>query len=372
MNVVTKITCPICETDCKEQSNNGYYETCRRCGKYLIETPVKEWLKPYIDYLAPSLDEQALKRQRMIASSMISEREKDSEPTDDDINRRLHLHNGDKLYREFGSALTQATLKRMLNTSDKPVTEKADRLLERLGDRCSYVGEELKILLNDYELHAKCWILDSVELKGFIEYLISREFVKYPTDNDKVENTIKVIITPNGWQRIEELQRPNSDSSQCFVAMWFDENGKMKDTREAIRCAIEKSGYFPRIIDEKHHTERNDDEIIKEIRRSKFMVADLTCGVVTESTKSDADKDPTEKEHDVVRGSVYYEAGFAHGLGLPVIFTGKKGVKPHFDVAHYNRIIWKDGNLDEFGENLTNKIEALFNHGPYKPSQENA
>ena len=43
-----------------------------------------------------------------------------------------------------------------------------------------------------------------------------------------------------------------------------------------------------------------DDEIIGEIRRSRFLVADFTHG----------DKG--------ARGSVYYEAGFAYGLGLPV------------------------------------------------------
>ena len=52
-----------------------------------------------------------------------------------------------------------------------------------------------------------------------------------------------------------------------------------------------------------------DDEIIAEIRRSWFVVADFTCGTV-----------PHEgKEVAIPRGGVYYEAGFAQGLNVPLI-----------------------------------------------------
>jgi hypothetical protein len=46
---------------------------------------------------------------------------------------------------------------------------------------------------------------------------------------------------------------------------------------------------------------------IAQIRRSKFLIADFTCG----QTKDHG-------EH-IVRGSVYFEAGFAAGLNLPII-----------------------------------------------------
>jgi hypothetical protein len=44
------------------------------------------------------------------------------------------------------------------------------------------------------------------------------------------------------------------------------------------------------------------------------------------------------------RPSVYYEAGFAHGIGRDVICTCRQGSKAglHFNVRHLGQIIWND------------------------------
>lgn len=121
-------------------------------------------------------------------------------------------------------------------------------------------------------------------------------------------------------------------------------------------------------IDNVEHSNDINDEIIAQIRRSRFMVCDLTG----------------------YRGGVYFEAGFAYGLGLDVIYTcrddwakdeyfkdnsgkeirslldgngnkieiKKEGV--HFDLAHRNRIEWSPAKLEEFAEKLTNRIKALI------------
>ena len=91
-----------------------------------------------------------------------------------------------------------------------------------------------------------------------------------------------------------------------------------------------------------------------------------------------------------LRGGVYFEAGFAYGLGMPVIYTCrkdwcdldqlrdgdgnviktlkdshdrdirvmKKGV--HFDLAHRNRIEWEIDKLNEFKVKLENRIKAVI------------
>ena len=100
----------------------------------------------------------------------------------------------------------------------------------------------------------------------------------------------------------------------------------------------------------KPHANKIDDEIIAEIQRSRFLVADFTHG------------------DDGARGGVYYEAGFAHGLNRPVIFSCRENMvdKLHFDTRQYNHILWKNENLDEFRKDLTNRIEALIGEGPNK------
>ena len=108
--------------------------------------------------------------------------------------------------------------------------------------------------------------------------------------------------TARGWQELDNLKRPRTNSSQAFVAMWFNET-----TNDAyingIELALKTTGYKPIRIDKKEHNNKIDDEIVAEIRRSHFLIADFTC------------------EPRNVRGGVYYEAGFAQGLGIPVIST---------------------------------------------------
>ena len=59
--------------------------------------------------------------------------------------------------------------------------------------------------------------------------------------------------------------------------MWFDES--MDQAFEVgIEPAIEEAGYKPLRIDRKEHVNKIDDEIIAELRRSRFVVADFTQG----------------------------------------------------------------------------------------------
>ena len=110
--------------------------------------------------------------------------------------------------------------------------------------------------------------------------------------------------------------------------------------------AIESGGYDPFRIAEADFLNPITDKIIAEIRRSRFLVADFTHGT------------------DGARGSVYYEAGFAHGLNIPVIFTAQEGTKPHFDMSTYPHIFWNPDNLPAFRSDLTEHIMKLEELGP--------
>ena len=153
-----------------------------------------------------------------------------------------------------------------------------------------------------------------------------------------------VIVTVDGHRRIEQTES-RVDSSQAFVAMWFDDI--MSEAFEnGIEPAILEAGYVPLRIDQKEHVNKIDDEIISELRRSRFLVADFTQG------------------DDGARGGVYYEAGFAHGLGIPVIFTCRQDAVDtlHFDINHYNHIVWT--TPEELRERLRNRIRANIDNVP--------
>src|SRR5271165_6192652 len=101
----------------------------------------------------------------------------------------------------------------------------------------------------------------------------------------------------------------SDEETAFYLASWVFEQNKI--------------GVIPR-IDRKEHDGKIDDQIIAEIRRSAFVVADFSGH----------------------RGGVYYEAGFAHGIGRRVIFTCKQAEidKLHFDIRQYNTILWTTPN----------------------------
>jgi hypothetical protein len=151
-------------------------------------------------------------------------------------------------------------------------------------------------------------------------------------------------ITPAGWARVHELQHVHGSGTQGFIAMWFDE--QVKAASGAIGRGIEAAGYNSVLMNQVEHNNRIDDEIIARIRGSKFLVADLTRS----------------------RGGVYFEAGFALGLGLRVIWLCREDdlANVHFDNRQYNFITWRAEALDQLEKRLKDRIEATLGHGPLK------
>ena len=74
---------------------------------------------------------------------------------------------------------------------------------------------------------------------------------------------------------VEEHLGAQDHQKQAFVAMWFAPF--MEEVYDlAFAPAIEAAGYEPVRIDRKEFLGKVDDEILAEIRKSKFVVADFT------------------------------------------------------------------------------------------------
>lgn len=148
---------------------------------------------------------------------------------------------------------------------------------------------------------------------------------------------------------MEALESGAAPTRQAFVAMWFDPS--MDDAfSKGFEPAIDTAGYRAFRIDRKEHNNKIDDEIIAEIRRSRFVVADFTCGALTVDGNLTA----------ITRGGVYYEAGFAQGLNLPVIWSCREDMigHVHFDTRQFNHITWKDPA--DLKTKLLNRIRAVI------------
>jgi len=217
---------------------------------------------------------------------------------------------------------------------------RADKVLLTIEKGTEYAGQYLR---KPPSWLSASWSINNAELNEILQYLESSGRLHRQTHDD--QNAYK--ITPGGWEYLERLKGINPASHQCFVAMWFDETMK-QIYDDVFTSAIMEAGYLPHRVDQREYNDKIDDEIIVQIRRSRFVVADFTGH----------------------RGGVYYEAGFAKGLGLEVIWTCRKDEidKLHFDIRQYNCIDWEVSHLREFSRRLRNRIERVFGHGSYQPS----
>jgi len=190
---------------------------------------------------------------------------------------------------------------------------------------------------DDSQFIAATYSKDASDVEFLRRFLASEGYLEYTSLGGPTR------ITPQGFMRAEELGHSASASAQGFVAMWFDE--AMKDAyTDGFELGISNAGYDPIRVDRVEHVGKIDDEIIAQIRKSRFVVADFT------------------KQ----RGGVYFEAGFAMGLDLPVIWTCRKDDIPnlHFDIRQFNRIDWE--TPQDLAVRLRNRIEAVLGEGPRK------
>ena len=227
---------------------------------------------------------------------------------------------------------------------DLTVVERVDRLLRYIAEQTPRIGATFSLTDQKVTCAAMAWSesTNMEEVRFLLSYIEKRGWLE--ADGSARD---RYILTIDGHARLAELEGRDTGSSRAFVAMWFDPS--MDDAWErGIKLGIEDSGYEPIRIDKTEFNDRIDDEIIAEIRRSRFLVADFT------------------QDGDRARGGVYYEAGFAHGLGLPVIFTCRKDVIDeglvHFDTRQYNHIVWT--TPEELRKRLTERVAATIGDGP--------
>lgn len=232
------------------------------------------------------------------------------------------------------------------NWYPKTFSEKIDKILLYLNGCIKHVGDEIEITKE--ELYS-VFFVDRYDgekrraedkkfnqLQYMLNYLKQRNYVNSDLTNCMMGNSDKVTICllPEGYTRIDQLQKNISNGKNVLVAMEFSDETSL--LREKIRSGIQKAGYIAIFIDEVQHNELITPELLKYIKNSKFVVVDLT--------------------HK--NNGAYFEEGYAMGLGKPVIQLCRKGVNLHFDIAQKNTIIWE--KEDDIPERLKNRILATI------------
>jgi hypothetical protein len=230
--------------------------------------------------------------------------------------------------------ITRDVYIRTENMALPSLQERANRVLLTFARKWPDI-EGLSLLINverDPEILGRSYCSTSNELRILIGILTESGFLRAPPPSNTT-----VGISIKGILEVESLGAKTVNSSQGFVAMSFDP--AMNDSwSNGFDPGIRAAGYAPFRIDRKDFLGGISDEIISEIRRSRFLVVDYT------------------KQNN----GAYFEAGFALGLGLPIIPTchNDEVSKLHFDIKHLNTLLWEAPT--DLSEKLTRRISAVI------------
>jgi len=300
----TGITCVLCGEPASREGVSGtslYTVICQVCGKYVSE----------------ELNDRGFQRltsdERAMLSAYTRELFEYDSPTPD-LNV---LDNEEQVPR---------IIERFKN---KTVQEKLNNLLLYIGRRSDYFGRPLHIQKEkDYPL---TYSRNRDEFHNIRQQAFDAGFLRLPSSGGNV------MMTWEGWERFEQIRETAEPSKKCFVAMPCAD--ELREAYEAgIKPAIEDIPYIPVFIEKSEHNEKICDLVLAEIRGSKFVVADVT----------------------LQKQNVYYEAGFAQGLGKDVIWTCRLDdiQNAHFDTRQYNHILWSTPG--ELRKKLVNRIKATI------------
>ncbi len=213
--------------------------------------------------------------------------------------------------------------------------ERADRVLGVIAKKYPGLNKVFKreVEIREAELQSVSYSSDEQETTELFAILLEDGYFREVGGGH--------ALSVKGLLAAEALGASMSNSAQGFVAMWFDDSLKEAWT-SGFNPAIRAAGYDPLRLDNKDYVGGISDQIIAEIRRSRFVVADYTGQV----------------------NGVYFEAGFALGLGLTVIPTCRADQfdNLHFDIRHLNTLKWSEPK--DLVDSSSRRILAVSGAGP--------
>lgn len=307
--------CPVCNSTLKkfeERSGRRFYE-CPRCGPYSLSFEAEQNLAWH------------LKR-----------------------GENSHARLSHALYhmtkREQWALVTIELLKNILDNTELPrPQEQLENLIFWVGEAQPNMGAATQPEENAI---AAVGLVDASSLAFLVSQAIEAGLLKGGATKIIDGNCAiqSMQLTLAGWQLFEDLRRGKSSSRIAFMAMQFGNEELDHVYKGHFKAGVAATGFDLKRVDEGQPAGLIDDRLRVEIRQCRFLIADLT--------------------HEN-RGA-YWEAGFAEGLGKPVIYTCRKDVfedkakGTHFDTNHHLTVTWESDKLDDAVERLKATIRATL------------
>lgn len=234
-------------------------------------------------------------------------------------------------------------------------------LLKAMARRVNQMGGAFWPIRLELQDSVRARIVARFELSRFVAHLCKRHYLESTkgltldelrrAGPDQIyQNPFR--ITVDGWAAVREAVEAES-TNKVFIASafkWTDaDDAERIQAWDAIKRACKSAGYDADVVGQ-NHTGSITDEIIAAIRRSRFVIAELTYN----------------------NRGVYYEAGFARALGKPVFHVlreghagesqddDREGRRIHFDIRQIQFRTWK--TPDDLEKTLTDWIGAVVGH----------
>ena len=145
-----------------------------------------------------------------------------------------------------------------------------------------------------------------------------------------------VNLTLAGWEKYESEKRGRFGGSYGFIAMQFGDSDLDSFVKDVVKPAVQDGiGYDLVDMNDIARAGIIDNIMRTQIRDAAFVIVDLTRD----------------------NPGAYWEAGYAEGLGKPVIYICEKekfeAKKTHFDTNHCTTVPWSRDDDKGFRQELT-------------------
>jgi hypothetical protein len=319
--MIPPVTCPVCLSLHGAavrigQSAGGYAVDCQICGQFEVHR------EAYADFLDP--DQPGSRKMSPLYRSRLAHRVRTS--------ARLGLGNKPNIDSD--------SLERFIADGAPGPTplEQARNIIRIVGDYVTATGEPLSNLPPSFFAEvgapnpsAAAHLLQQLHSQGTVTGTPIASANGGPL-------LMWVDLSLTGWARYEEEQKGHASGSYGFIAMPFNQPALDTLLREVMKPATARLGF--QLVDMRDTKEAGviDNLIRMRIRDAAFVLADLTHA----------------------NNGAYWEAGFAEGLGKPVIYLCEAAqfeqTKTHFDTNHCTTVMWDAAKPSDFADELTATI----------------
>lgn len=221
--------------------------------------------------------------------------------------------------------------------------EQQDQFILWLGSMLNHPADKYPVFHNINIAAAKIGAVASTGIDYLIEYLEKSDYIYIGVglaDHPEGGGANMCGLTPAGWNKFEELKRSGTSGRLAFMAMQYGNALHDDIFKKCFKKAVQETGFGLKRLDENLPAGLIDNHMRVQIRNSRFLLADLSGGN---------------------RGA-YWEAGYAEGLGMPVIYLCEKKefseFKTHFDTNHHTTVLWEESALEKAAADLKSTIRA--------------